>query len=115
MAHLHTTHVLDTVRKSAKKHLDTVVADTYMETLLMEIKDAKAKIKKFQEEERLYKKLLEREIDGAKVILNDKGVTLATWNDVIMHRFDTDGFKKDHMDLYEEYLKESHEPRLLIK
>lgn len=116
MANLHTTHNVTTnIRKTPKKTSDTIVADDRIKTLLFGIKETKMQIKKFQEEEKKYKNLLDSELDGAKIILDKEGFTLATWKNTHSHEFDVESFKKDHMNLYEEYLKEKIGRRLLIK
>jgi len=98
-----------------KSRVTEVTATPVVTKILKGIKNTREDMKNLKYDEDQFKKDLDAEINGAEVILDEKGHVIATWLYNDTPRFDMETFKEEHPQMYEDYLKTSRERRLTLK
>lgn len=88
----------------------TVFIDDSLAEMLLDIK---SKQKELSEMQKLYENKIKSQMEDAEYAQSDSAAI--TWKYTESSRFDTKSFKKEHQDLYEQYLKTSKTRRFLIK
>lgn len=81
------------------------------------IKKLKQQIDDLEKEKSILEDLIKDEMtkqDTDTLILGD-GVFKVTWKEVSSDKFDSAAFKKEHNDLYEQYVKTSSYKRFAVK
>jgi len=89
-----------------KDNADTVaVVASEIEEKVHQLVNVKQQIKQFEEEEKTLQASISHFMKEASVLVDVSGKWLVTWKTQTANRFDTNGFKSIHPDLYEQFAK----------
>lgn len=81
------------------------------------IKELKQKIEELEKEKTVYEDFIKDEMikQETDTLVLGGGVFKVTWKEVTSDKFDSTSFKKEHNDLYEQYVKTSSYKRFTVK
>lgn len=83
-------------------------------SLIKDIRNMESDIRSIQKNIDIAKEKLKNELENRGEESIDTGIFRVTYKSIVTSRFDSSTFKKDNIDLYNKYLKESLSMRLNI-
>ena len=102
------------IPEEMKSNGDAIQATSDVIAMVDELKNVKAEKKRLEEREEELKKKIQNFMRDDE-ILTDGEKTLVTWKSYEKRKFDSEKFKSDNSNLYNEYLKLSVSRTFLIK
>ena len=91
--------------------------EVYLINTVAKIKELKQKMEDLKKEIAIHEDLIKDEMtkQGTDTLVLGGGVFKVTWTEVSSDKFDSTAFKKEHSDLYEQYVKTSSYKRFTVK